>query len=355
MLRYKEIKNLLLDEISYMKAGEKLKSRPSLCKRLDTTRATLDKAVKELEAEGYLYSQNGSGTYVKERFEGLSMKGNNWAVIIPNVMDAIYPGLLRGVENIALKYGINVIMCNSDNDGEKQEHYIKRLISNGVDGFIMVPVICNRLEDNLKLYERLKQENIPFVFCNRSIEGIEAPVVTSNDFYGGYIATKFLLEKGYRRIAYIAREKYKTSMDRCHGYISALIEGCVEVNRRIISLEGGRTPEEKLTAMLESGQEIDAVFCFNDGVAREIYQVLGRAKKEISREIGVIGYDNDDFDVLLQPMLTSVSYKNVEIGEKAAELLWKLIHREDISDFQYYLFQPAIVERDSCRGKDQEV
>ncbi|MDO4332634.1 MAG: GntR family transcriptional regulator [Eubacteriales bacterium] len=354
MLRYKEIKNALMDEISFMKAGEKLKSRPLLCRKLDTTRATLDKAIRELEDEGYLYSVNGSGTYVKEQFTGISTKESNWAVIVPNVMDAIYPGLVRGVENVAQKYGINLILCNSDNDGEKQEHYIKRLISNGVDGFIMVPVISNRLEDNLKLYNRLTQANIPYVFCNRSVEGIDVPVVSSNDFYGGYIATKFLIEKGYRKIAYIAMEKYRTSMDRCHGYISALIENGIEVNRHIISLEKGRTPAEKLQAMLEEGQEIDAVFCFNDRVARELYQVIESMGKQVSDDIGMIGYDNDDFDSLLIPKLTSVSYKNVEIGEMAAEILWKLIHKEKISDFQYYLFQPAIVERDSCRGRQEE-
>lgn len=355
MLRYKEIKNTLLDEISYMKAGEKLKSRPYLCKKLDTTRGTLDKAIKELEAEGYLYSQNGSGTYVRERFREISLKGSNWAVIVPNVMDAIYPGLVRGVENVAQKHGINVILCNSDNDGEKQEHYIKRLISNGVDGFIMVPVICRKLEENLKLYNRLMEARIPFVFCNRSIEGIDAPVVTSNDFYGGYLATRYLIDKGYRKIAYLAREKYKTSIDRCHGYISALIEQNLEVNRRIISLENEGRPGEKLFSLLQAGEEIDAVFCFNDKVAREVYAAVSRAGRRVSEDIGIIGYDNDDFGNLLMPKLTSVSYKNVEIGEKAAEVLWKLIHEEDRSDFQYYLFQPAILERESCRGKEKEV
>ena len=242
MLRYKEIKNTLLDEISYMKAGEKLKSRPVSVQ--ETGHDAGD------AGQGDQGAGTGRVSVFPERKRHLCPgtvqralhAGNNWAVIVPNVMDAIYPGLVRGVENIAQKHGVNVILCNSDNDGEKQEHYIKRLISNGVDGFIMVPVICNRLEENLKLYNRLTEAQIPFVFCNRSIEGIDAPVVTSNDFYGGYIATRFLIARGYRKIAYIAKEKYKTSIDRCHGYLSALIESGLEVNRKIISLENGDCP-----------------------------------------------------------------------------------------------------------------
>lgn len=351
MLRYKEVKNALIDEISYMKAGEKLKSRPCLCKKLDTSRATLDKAIKELEAEGYLYSQNGSGTYVKEGLGDVFSRANNWAVIVPNVMDAIYPGLVRGVENVAQQYGVNVILCNSDNNGEKQEQYVKRLISNGVDGFIIVPVICNTLEDNLKLYNRLREADIPFIFCNRSIEGVDAPVVTSNDFYGGYLATKHLIKQGYRKIAYIAKEKYKTSIDRCYGYISALLESGLEVDRKIISLENKGDLREKFYSMLAEDEKIDAVFCFNDRIAREFYNVAEQMGMKISEDIGVIGYDNDNFGSLLIPKLTSISYKNVEIGEMAASVLWKLIQKENLSDFQYYLFQPAILERDSCRGK----
>jgi DNA-binding LacI/PurR family transcriptional regulator len=48
--------------------------------------------------------------------------------------------------------------------------------------------------------------------------------------------------------------------------------------------------------------------------------------------------------------LSSVSYKNYEIGEKAAELLWGILNEKPLLDFEYYLFQPGIVERESCKG-----
>lgn len=357
MLRYLEIKKILIDQIASMNPGDRLPSRSSLCNELLTTRTTLDRAIKELEKENLVSCQNGSGTYVVGMIEGTSPQAENWCVIVPNVMDDIYPSLLRGIENVAQEKGANVIICNSDNDGEKQDRYIKRLLASGVAGFIIVPVITGTVEMSYKLYGTLLASNIPFVFCNRGVEGIKAPLVKSNDFYGGYIATKLLIERGYRKIAYIAKLNYRTSMDRCQGYISALLGSGIEIDRNLIILP--RYNEEancfvNAKRLMEENSSIDAIFCFNDDVARDIYRAVEDMGKKISQDIGIIGYDNTGFGAGLSTPLTSVSYKSMEIGEKAACVLANNIKGiNPSSNFEYYLFQPSIVERESCKGKGQ--
>lgn len=353
MLRYKEIKLKLLEIIRSMKANEKLPSRPTLCTALETTRTTLDRAIRELIDEGVLTSKSGSGTYVSTLPEKQEKSGGYWGVIVPNIMESVYPGIVRGIENVAQMYGVNITLCNSDNNADKQEQYIKRLIQSGVSGFIIVPVVTNDVRENYRLYNQLTEAKIPFVFCNRSVEGIAAPVVTSNDFYGGYIATKHLIEKGYRKIAYISRLRYKTSIDRCHGYLSALMENGITVDRRAIILEENGSPAAGYASMkrlLDEVPGIDAVFCFNDTISRGVYQAISESGRKISFDIGVIGYDNSDVCEVLHPKLTSLAYRNVEIGLKSAELLWKMINGQPLSEFNYYLYQPNIVMRESCLG-----
>lgn len=354
MLRYKEIKKALLHEIADLKPGNRLPARPELCKNLDTTRVTLDKAIKELEQEGYLKSRNGSGTYVVGMLDSADNTAKSWGVILPNVMDEIYPGLLRGAENVAQKYGINIIICNTDNDPNKQEQYVKRLVLSGVMGIIIVPIVSNDIRENFRLYNQLTDTRIPFVFCNRSVEGISVPVVTSNDFYGGYIAVKHLIRQGYRHIAFLSELKYKTSIDRCQGYLSALIEHEIPVNRRLLLFgQEGKTQMngyEEMNLLLDSREKVDAVFCFNDRIAQGCYRSITEHGLKVSDDIGVIAYDNTSICEMLSPRMSSVSYKNVEIGEKAAELLWKMNTHQFLSGFEYYLFQPSIVVRDSCLG-----
>jgi DNA-binding LacI/PurR family transcriptional regulator len=354
MFRYMEIKKLLAAEIAKLNSNDRLPSRLELCKKMDAARTTMDKAINELVKEGLLYSINGSGTYVAESREEQSICTDSWGVIVHDVRQSFYADLVRGVENVAQRYGINVVLCNSDSDFEKQEQYIKRL-NHSVSGIVIAPIVSADKQENDRLYHQLTELKIPFVFCNRHAEGIDAPVVASNNFYGGYIATKHLLEKGYRNIAYIAYQKFRTSIDRCQGYTTALMENGIEINPKIITINEQSHSQplgyQTMKKILSSGQAVDAVFCFNDKVARGAYQAIVKAGLRVSDDIGVIGYDNTDICENSTPAISSVTLNNLAVGSKAAEVLYKQInHKGDLSDFDFYLLKPDIVVRESCLG-----
>lgn len=356
MLRYLEIKERLKKEVSVMQPNEKLPSRPQLCRKLDTTRNTLDKAINELIAEGMLTAQNGSGTYVTEQnADQMAMKGS-WGVIVPNIMESVYPSMVRGIENVAQKNGFTITLCNSDTSVKKQERYVSQLIRSGVAGIIIVPVITDHPRKMYELYEQLCKVQIPLVFCNRNVPKIDVPFVSSNSFYGGYLATRHLIGRQYKNIAYISRENYCTSLERCQGYLAALVESGLEINRDIIVLQGkGNGSHEEagymeMKRLLEEGHVMDAVFCFNDYVARGVAQAVKECGLTISDDIGIIGYDDEIFCEIMDPPMTSVSYQNMEIGQKAGELLRNMIQKREMPEFKYYLYEPEVVDRKSCLG-----
>jgi DNA-binding LacI/PurR family transcriptional regulator len=355
MLRYREIKNMLLVEIGKMNINDRLPARTELCKRLETTRMTLDKAMNELVTEGVLFSKKGSGTYVADSKEKLPIHAGNWGIIVRDVTEGFYAKIVRGVENVAQGYGINVILCNSDSDYEKQEQYIKRLSYSGVSGMIIVPVVSSDTRQNYRLFNQLTDLKVPFVFCNSNIvDWVASSVVTSNGYYGGYIATRHLLKMGYRNIAYISDQKIRTSIDRYQGYITALMEDGIKVNQNIITIEHQSRWQqcgyEVMQQLLVSGETVDAVFCLNDKVAQGVYQAIAEAGLKVSDDIGVMGYDNYDICEKLTPALTTVDFENLKVGVKAAELLYQQINNENLAKFQFYLVQPELVVRDSCLG-----
>jgi DNA-binding LacI/PurR family transcriptional regulator len=354
MLRYKEIKNLLAEEITKLNSNDRLPPRSALCKKLDTTRTTLDRAINELVTEGMLYSRRGDGTYVAGAGEQLSIHKGNWGVIVPDVAEEFYSKIVRGVENIAQSYGINLILCNSDYDFDKQEQYIKRLNHSGVSGVILVPFISKGRGDTNRLYNQLIELKVPFVFCTQNTEGINGPVVSSNNFYGGYIAAKHLLEKGYRNIAHISLYKNRTNYERCHGSSAALLEYGIEVNREIIALEEtSQSPllgYEAMKKVLASGQIVDAVLCWGDILIQGVYEAIAEAGLKVSDDIGVVSYNNSDICGKLTPALTSVDFKNLEVGTRAAEILYRQISGEALPDYEVYLLKPDLVVRDSCLG-----
>lgn len=357
MLRYLEIKQSLTDLVIKMRPGEKLPSRLSLCKRLDTSRVTLDKAIAELRQEGVLYSIKGSGTFVNALISETVPVTENWGLILPNVMTPVFVEITRAIENFTESKGINLILCNSDEDIEKQENYIRRLTASPVSGFIMIPVVCDDFFQNINVYGRLLETRIPLVFCSRVIPSIDVPVVMINNYYGGYIATRHLISRGYRNIAFVAsyrNNKGPVTNDRCQGYISALMEEGLPVNHRLILIDNNHNIDSAYTALctlFQSGEAVDAVFGINDEICSLVYNAIRDSGKRVSTDVGVIGFDNLASCETMKPPLSSVTYRGMDIGYQAAEILWNTSHNlHPKSSYPYYLCQPQLAIRSSCLG-----
>lgn len=346
MLKYQKIKTNLTNDILKMAPGETLPTRKQLSDQYHSARATIDKAISELTKEGLLISKPGSGTRVS-----IIPKNNqvqNWGIVVPDITEEIYSGIVRGAEDYAEKIKANIILCNSDNNLLKQDMYLRRLQDSRVSGIILVPVIySDGQEVNYKFYDELIRSKIPIVFCNRSMDGIDVPLIASNDFYGAYIATKHLLRQGYKKPAYLAREKYKTSIDRCQGFLSALLEKNIPINRDAILIKLSKEKSREKIKQLLSSDSVDSIFCFDDILAKECYEVAAELDINIPSDLGIIGYNNTSVCETLNPPLSSVSFKNVEIGSKAAEILFKLIKTGKHSEFETYLFQPTVEVRGS--------
>lgn len=356
MLRYQEIQLALKALIDEMQSGAKLPSRTELSRRLDSSRATVDKAVRELEQEGILESRLGSGTYVARKMEGMSSIQENWCLIVPSIAENLYIKLASAVKSAVSERNANIILCDSEYRVDKQSEVIKRLIMAGVDGFMIVPAITKNAEENISLYWSLRKSKIPFVFCNRDVEGIYALIVKSNDFYGGYIATLHLIDQGYRSIAFFARQRYRTSIERCQGYVSALQHRhiCVERKRILMATEDDMLDvEHSFGSLLDSDTAVDAVFCFSDSEAMEVMQLIKKRGLRVSRDIGIIGYNDSDLCADQDPPLSSVSFKIEDIGRMAARALSKQIDGNAPDGFSYYLMEPELVVRASCLGKQQ--
>jgi hypothetical protein len=193
-----------------------------------------------------------------------------------------------------------------------ENEYIRRLAMDAVSGLIIVPAITGH--EARSVYDILVEKGIPFVFCNRCLDGLPAaPLVCSNGFYGAYIACKHLMERGYRRIAFVAANRYIGCIERYNGYAAALAEAGLSVDERIVTTQlpgdGDETVIGCATRMLESDNPPDAFFCFNDRVATRVYRAITRKGLRISEDIGLMGYDNSDLCEICDVKLTSVDYR----------------------------------------------
>ena len=344
-----------MEYVSQLRPGDRLPSRPALCARFDTTRTTLDKAVGELVGEGLLFARNGSGTYVRGLADARSRSVIHIAVVIPNNLRKTYRMLISSLESKLSGRDVNFILCTTDDDPEKQRQHIGRLVQSGVSGFAIVPAVVTDYRKNYRYYSPLLDMKIPFVFCYRGMDDVDAPLITSNNFYGGYLAGRHLISRGYRHIAYVASRKFRSSIERYQGLVAALTEAGAPVDLSMMALCGpwdASNPEGYLAArrILRSGRPVDAFFCYNDRIAQGVRGAILEEGLVISDQIGLIGYENEETCLAVDPRLTSVSMQNEEIGRKAAEVLWRMIHKEPVEKLAPYVFQPELIDRASCLG-----
>ncbi|MDR1532203.1 MAG: GntR family transcriptional regulator [Clostridiales bacterium] len=357
MLKYNQLVQALKEELEQAPAGAKLATRLELRQKYGCTRTTVDRAIAELTREGYVYSLRGSGTYAADRETVLEGAGVSWALITPDVMNSIYTAILRGMCDIARQHNISVQIFNTDHDVRRQYDIIRSLAAARIGGVVLVPAIdkegqeaaCRLLVDN----------QVPFVFCNRKVEGVhDVPLVCSNGYYGGYLATKHLLEQGYVRPAFLGMKAYSVSLERYYGYAAAIMEAGMDLDRRCVALETDFQAEwpgySETTVFLRLDNPPDSIFCagesFKKPLLNGVYKAIEHMGLNIPGDIGVISHDNSVVCLQQSPNTTAVSYPAYASGLKAAEILCSLMNKVQLPAGGLYIQHPELVKRESCLG-----
>lgn len=348
-LRYLEIKERLIRQIAEMRPHDRLPSRTVLADTFQAARTTIERAISEMIGEGYLYSRDGSGTYVAEAAAAADGEDRaeikSWGLLIPDIQHYNYPDIARGVGDVASEHEMNLIICNTDDEYEKQTRHIDRMIASKVNGLIIVPAIFGKAD--LTPFYRLQEAGIPFVFCQRTLVEIAAPRVIANQFFAGYMAARHLIDAGRRKIGFISRPLYSISSDRYMGYLSALNEAGLPVRSGLVAFETAFESEEEGYAsairMLSGSDKPDAIFCFNDRIARGAYAAASERGIAVGQDLAIVGCDNTDICLSLPVKLTSVHFQTYDMGKLAAETLL------NPGNGSMHVLQPEIVIRESSR------
>jgi len=241
-------------------------------------------------------------------------------VLVSDITNPFFATLVRGVEDAAIEAGYSVIVCNSDEDPKKEDMYIRALWRRRIDGMIIAPT----RDGSSPAIQELAKKKLPFVFVDRKAKGVEAPAVLSDNVGGAYQATKYLIERGHRRIGIILGIPGSTTTEeRLTGYRRALEEAGIPFLEELVAwggyrIEGGRQAVKKFLSL---SRPISAIFSTNNLMTIGVLQELLFQNIDIPEEIAVIGFDDLEWAELLCPPLTAVAQRAYEIGRQAFYLL----------------------------------
>ncbi len=299
------------------------------------TREKIRKIIKDLN---YYPNRVARGMVTKQ--------SNILGLILPDISNPFFPDLVRGVEDTASKSGYNIVLCNADNNKDKEASYIRVLKENNAAGIFYISVI-KKNDNNLKL---LVDGKIPFVLMDRRINIENVPKVYTDNVTGMYEMADYLIKNGHRRIAYISGPKHNSSSDqRLKGYKKALSDTGITIDPDIIKvgdykLESGR---QHMQALIDEGNNFTAVACANDMMAVGALEVLKHKGIKVPQEISITGYDDIFMASVTSPKLTTVAQPKYKMGCIAAELLIKLVQGRQISRKEIIL-KPSLAIRESA-------
>jgi DNA-binding LacI/PurR family transcriptional regulator len=234
--------------------------------------------------------------------------------IVPSILNVFLNEIGRAVEDEAFQNGYKMILCNSDENPEKEAAYIKMLTGMNADGIIITA-------NNEHLDEEIRNCPIPIVVLDKNAGTRYTASVQSDNYTGGRIATEHLLECGCRKIVLMrGPQQYSSSQQRFLGYVDACNEHQIQplfVNSQYSYDEGIRSSRE----IFERYPDVDGILASSDMVAFALYKVLSTQERRIPDDVMIVGYDDVGLSRLMIPALTTVAQPIEEIGRLCAKLI----------------------------------
>lgn len=324
-----------------------------IAKRLNISATTVSRSLNNKEGVGITTRE-----LVKRTAMEMNYTANNIAsslrkqstktigVVVSRINRPFISAMISGMEEIANDEKYFILISQTIDSFEKEKEILQSFISQKVDGIII------SLAMETTTYDHIFQANkagIPIVIADRISPELKFDKVAIDNYQSSYNATKHLIKKGHREIAYFSGSTnqyiYK---ERKEGFLKALNDSNILFDDTLL-FEGVLTAEEgreNMKAILNRNTKPTAVFGTNDTsiVEAMIYAIKEGVK--IPSDIAFVGFNDDPISQIVSPLLTTISVPAKEIGRKSAELLLKRVKSPQLKTVEIIL-KTKLVERAS--------
>jgi LacI family transcriptional regulator len=238
--------------------------------------------------------------------------------VIEDVANPFYSAIARTVEDAAHARGHIVITGSCEEDPEREQQLVGRLLRRSVDALLIVPAGADH-----RYLEPELAAGTPLVFLDRPAVGIEADTVLLDNLGGARAGVAHLLERGHDRVAFVGdAPALHTARERLAGYRSALVDAGVPERTELVrpGTHDAAAAEATVRALLRLpvARRPTAVFCANN---RNTIGAL-RALRDHPRPVALVGFDDFELADMLATPVTVVRHAPEDMGRIAAELAY---------------------------------
>lgn len=303
----------------------------------ERTRNKVMQAVKELNYKPDRRAQSLRG--IATKIIGL---------VIPNRLNPYFEQIAQAIEEVCFNEGYGILLCNSNNNPERESIYLDLLERQKVDGIIISTVGLTK-----ERFNELINRGTPVVLIDEDVPGVDAPAVFANNYMGGCQAAQHLIELGHKKIAFISGPmNLLSSRERYKGYCDTLIKYGIKVRKDLFK-EGTFTYESGYKAtqeLLNEEKEFTAIFCSNDLMALGAMRAIQDRRKRVPQDYSIVGFDDMYFSSISNPKLTTVAQPVKEMAFRAFVALKEEIDGGLSQEKKHQFLDTQLIVRESSRS-----
>lgn len=301
-----------------------------VAKKANVSVATVSRVINN---KGYVYEDTKK--MVMQIIEELGFEPNQLArsltnrhskiigVIVPHLGTSFYGQLIEGIEEAAISYGYKVMLCNSQDNIDREEDYLKIFEQYNVEGIIIA--------SNFHSKEKLSNIKIPVVsvdhFLNENI-----PSITSNNEDGGRKAAKLLIENNCKNFLLLRGPSFLiTVQERTKGFIDEIEN--YGYNCDIHDFDLLNPDYNFITNYIKNNPQVDGIFAMADSLALVTLGILQKQNIQVPNKVKLVGFDDANFTRWTNPSISTISQPIKYMGTESMHALIKMINNEQIINF----------------------
>lgn len=262
-------------------------------------------------------------------------KTKNLAVTVPRITNPFFADLINVIERTLDSEGYTTILIQTFGRKDKELAALGLLTNQTIDGVIL----CSIENDASVIQEYSKYGSI--VLVNEYLDELDLPSIRANQYQGFKEATEFLIQRGYKNIAYatghkniIVTKKEGTNLnsDRFSGFQAALREAKMSFDPQMLftHVQTRHAGLKLFNKLFKENKMPDAIISGSDEVAVGIMEGAKEVGVEVPKRLGVLGIDDQSLSRDLFIPLTTVRQPVEEMGAAAAKAMLQQLGDKDV-------------------------
>ncbi|WP_248959326.1 LacI family DNA-binding transcriptional regulator [Sphaerisporangium perillae] len=264
-------------------------------------------------------------------------------LVIGDILNPFFTELARAVEDEARAAGYTVVIGNADERADQQDHYVRTLLEQRVDGLLICPTA-----EVTPLIEEVTRNGRPLVFLDRTIPGLEVPSVRADGTRAIGELIRHLRDLGHRRVAFVSGPgTLSTGRERTKAFLAAAAENGLTVPPEYVRVGDFRagSGQAHTSALLDLPEPPEVIFLGDNLMALGALDEIRKRGLRIPADIALASFDDVPWFAHTHPPITAIAQPTAELGRRAVRVILDILHG---STPDSVVLPAVLVVRESC-------